>query len=76
LYYFESHLWCSCYLFHLYLFVLYFSLISKFLVTSMTYALVLVLHNRYSISSCSSFCLSCVVLFWIVVFKYFFNCVL
>ncbi len=72
-YYFESHLWCSCYLFHFDLFFLCFSLILKFLVTSITYVLVFVLHNMYSISSCSSLCLSCVVLFWIVIFLIFFQ---
>ncbi len=35
----------------------------SFFVTSKTYALALVLHNRYFISSCSCFYLCCVMLF-------------
>jgi hypothetical protein len=42
---------------------LIFFIAFKFFVISMTYALVFVLHNRYFISSCSSFYLCRVMLF-------------
>jgi hypothetical protein len=40
---------------------------SKFLVSSVMYALILVLHNKYSICSCSSFSFHCMILFCIVI---------